>query len=405
MRAPFSCLGMGLLGQPLFQGQETGPTKGIGVDLTFCGAKVLGPKGLEQRDLAVSDGRIGGTGRGVDLGGFWILPGIVDMHGDGFEHHLAPRRGAVTDLGLGLRAAEAEMAVNGITTGILAQFYSWEGGMRGPEFAANMVKALDRTRDERRIDLRVQLRLETRLPGGYDAAETLISQAEIAYVVLNDHVPHDALAAGKKPPRLVGQALKSGRSPEAHWDMLRDLHSQDIKVALSGLAKRLRARGVLLGSHDDPDAETRMDMRNLGASVCEFPETETAASEARLGGDWIIMGAPNVMRGNSHKGKIAAQTLVETGQCDALVSDYHYPSLLQSAFALLDRGVLELHVAWALIAANPARILGLTDRGWLGAGQRADLIVLDPNTRRVEATLSGGKAAYMSSRVAERLLG
>ncbi len=374
------------------------------MQLTFKSGAVLGPDGLQTRDLSVNGDKIGGGGRAVDLGGFWILPGIVDLHGDGFEHHLAPRRGAVTDLGLGLRAAEAEMAANGITTGVLAQFFSWEGGMRGPDFAERVVQALKDTKAERRLDLPLQLRLETRLPDGYARAEALINAGKIGYVVFNDHVPHDALAAGKRPPRLTGQALKSGRSPEAHLAMLQDLHARDIDQDLEALTQRLVAQGVLLGSHDDPDAATRDKMRDLGIKICEFPEAEAAAKQARAGGDWIIMGAPNVMRGGSHKNKISAQDLIKAGLCDVLVSDYHYPSLIQAALALTDRGVLPLPQAWAMVSTAPAQVLGLSDRGWLTEGARADFVILDPATKRVEATVSGGQIAYMSSKVSALLL-
>jgi alpha-D-ribose 1-methylphosphonate 5-triphosphate diphosphatase len=63
--------------------------------------------------------------RCIDLSGYIILPGLVDFHGDGFERHVAPRRGAVVDPREGIRPIEAELAANGITTAMLAQFYSW----------------------------------------------------------------------------------------------------------------------------------------------------------------------------------------------------------------------------------------------------------------------------------------
>src|SRR6056297_3114389 len=116
--------------------------------LTLRGAQVLWPDGLWQGELSLSGGMITDEpqARVVDLDGFVVLPGIVDAHGDGFERHLAPRRGAMTDLGRGLIACEAELAANGITTATLAQFYSWEGGLRGPEFAARVLAAMDKTR-------------------------------------------------------------------------------------------------------------------------------------------------------------------------------------------------------------------------------------------------------------------
>ena len=120
--------------------------------LRLTGAQVLTPDGLKLQALSIAEGLIVPDGPGlreIDLRGCLILPGIVDAHGDGFERHLAPRRGAMKDLGEGLVAAEAEMAANGITTAVLAQFYSWEGGMRGPEFAERVLDALGRTGEAR----------------------------------------------------------------------------------------------------------------------------------------------------------------------------------------------------------------------------------------------------------------
>ncbi|MFP4451611.1 MAG: alpha-D-ribose 1-methylphosphonate 5-triphosphate diphosphatase, partial [Rhodosalinus sp.] len=111
--------------------------------LLLSGAEVLRDGRLAPGDLCVADGMIlaeaPGDARCVDLTGFRVLPGIVDAHGDGFERHLAPRRGAMTDLGAGLAAAEADFAANGVTTAVLAQFWSWEGGMRGPDFARRLL--------------------------------------------------------------------------------------------------------------------------------------------------------------------------------------------------------------------------------------------------------------------------
>src|SRR6056297_181082 len=140
-------------------------------DLRLTGAQVLTPQGLADQPLALGDGLITDTTprREVDLKGFLVLPGIVDMHGDAFEKHLAPRRGAMKDLDQGLIATEAELAANGITTATLAQFYSWEGGMRGAEFAGRVLAGLDDVRETLVTDLRAQLRFETPLLDAYHA--------------------------------------------------------------------------------------------------------------------------------------------------------------------------------------------------------------------------------------------
>ncbi|MGX0977757.1 alpha-D-ribose 1-methylphosphonate 5-triphosphate diphosphatase [Roseovarius sp. MBR-51] len=377
--------------------------------VTLRGAQVLRPDGLEDGDLSLSDGLVTDApeGREIDLSGYMVLPGLVDVHGDGFERHLAPRRGAMKDLAQGMIATEAELAANGITTAVLAQFYSWEGGMRGAEFADRVFDALGDVRGRVDTDLLAQLRFEMSLLEEYDAVLEMVARHGIGYVVFNDHLPHAALAAGKRPQGLTGQALRIGRNPEKHLEFIQGLHDRITEVgpALDRLSVALRAQSVRLGSHDDGTAEARRVARGRGMTIAEFPETLEAAEEARAGGDSVIMGAPNLVRGGSHKGNVSAVDLVAMGLVDALASDYHYPSLKRAAFFLADGGVCDLATAWRLVSRGPAEVLGLEDRGVLQAGLRADLVVIEPATRRVMATLAGGRVSYMAGEVARRFVG
>ncbi|MFW8594514.1 alpha-D-ribose 1-methylphosphonate 5-triphosphate diphosphatase [Cribrihabitans neustonicus] len=377
------------------------------LELTFQGGDVLRPEGVERAgEIAIGGGLVSGApaGRRVDLTGYLVLPGIVDLHGDGFERHLAPRRGAMKQMAEGVAAAEAELAANGITTAVLAQFYSWEGGLRGPEFAAQVFAAIRDVRGSLVTDLLPQLRLEIHMLEHYAALPGKLAEWQVHYVVFNDHLPHDRLAEGKKPPRLTGQALKAGRNPEVHWQMMKDMHARrgELPAALSALCEALAELGVRLGSHDDRTAQDRVLWRNRGARIAEFPETAEAAEAARAAGDAVILGSPNVVRGGSHKGNASALDLIAMGLCDALASDYHYPSPRRAALMLGRSGLLDLAGAWRLVSEGPARVLGLVDRGRLAPGLRADIVVLEKESLRVAATLSGGRVSYMAGDVAAR---
>lgn len=378
------------------------------IDCTFVGADVLTPSGWSDAPMTLAEGVIqeAGTRREIDLEGYWILPGIVDPHGDGFERHMAPRRGALREAHHGVVAVASELAANGITTAILAQFFSWEGGMRGPDFAEHVFESVCEVRPSVPVDLHLQLRLETHLVDDFARAEAAIDRFGIGYVVFNDHLPHQRLSEGRTPPRLTGQALKSGRSPESHLALMQHLHarSSEVPAALDALCARLLARGAVLGSHDDSTSEDRATWAARGAGVSEFPETLEAALAARADRGHIVLGAPNVVRGASHAGNIAASELVGAGLCDALASDYHYPSPLRAAFRLEELGLCDFPTAWRMVSAGPARLLGLTDRGELLPGKRADLIVLDPTKRRVVTTIAGGTVGHLSGPVAERFL-
>ena len=378
------------------------------LNVEFTGAHVLGADVLEPRPLAVAQGLITDVAQTtrVDLDGYMIVPGIVDVHGDGFERHLAPRRGAMKTMQEGLVAAEAELAANGITTAVLAQFISWEGGLRGYEFAEQVFGAIQQVSDTLVTDLRGQLRLETHLLDLYADLPQRMQDWGLSYVVFNDHLPHDRLAKGQVPKRMVGQALKAGRNPDDHLRMMEDLHAQsaDVPGALDWLCKVLAARGIQMGSHDDTTAEGRALWRKRGVRVAEFPETQEAAEAAAAAGDHVVLGSPNVVRGGSHNGNVSALDLISMGIGGALASDYHYPSPRRAAFMLADSGVLPLAQAWHLVSAGPAAVLGLSDRGVIATGKRADLLVLDAQTRRVALTMSGGRVSYMSGDIAARFL-
>lgn len=377
--------------------------------MNLTGARVLMPDGrLHDTRLCIAGGQIASApeGRDVDLSGYLVLPGIVDLHGDGFERHVAPRRGAMKQMNEGIMAAEAEIAANGVTTAVLAQFWSWEGGVRGPDFANEILTAIASVRSAVVTDLHPQLRFETHLLDDYEALPEKLRSWGVTYLVFNDHLPHDRLAEGRKPPRLTGQALKAGRNPERHFELLLDLHRRgpDLAPALDRLCHVLAAQGVRMGSHDDQTAADRAAWRARGVGISEFPETAEAAEAARDNGEAIIMGAPNLVRGGSHKGNASAIDLIAMGLCDALASDYHYPSLKRAALMLEKTGLRDLAGAWELVSQEPARILGLNDRGRFEPGLRADLVVLEADSRRLAATLSGGRVSYLNGEIAARLL-
>ncbi|ASP20185.1 alpha-D-ribose 1-methylphosphonate 5-triphosphate diphosphatase [Antarctobacter heliothermus] len=380
----------------------------MSIELDLYGARVMRPGGWDAASLSLAGGVIvdGSVGRAVDLTGYDLLPGIVDVHGDGFERHMAPRRGALRERDSGMVAVAAELAACGITTAVLAQFWSWEGGMRGPEFAQEVFAAVDAVAPTVPVDLRVQMRLETHFTESFAEAEAALDRWGIGYVVFNDHLPHKRLAEGRTPPRLTGQALKSGRSPETHLALMQRLHAAGAEVpeALDAFCARLAAKGVRMGSHDDQTSEGRAEWRRRGVFVSEFPETLEAAQAARDAGEPVVLGAPNVVRGASHAGNVSALELIGAGLCDALASDYHYPSPARAAWRCVELGLMDEAAAWQLVSEGPARVLGLTDRGRLEPGLRADVVVMERETRRIAAVIAGGQVAYMSGPVAGRFI-
>lgn len=376
--------------------------------IRLTGARVLRDGALHDTDLTVADGQIAtGPAAEMDLRGWLVLPGIVDLHGDGFERHLMPRPSAPFDKRRALGSAAAELAVNGVTTAWFAQSWSWEGGFRSGAAAQELLAALDAARGTLVPDVRVQIRLETHVIAEHPQVLSAIARHAVDYVVFNDHLPEAVALADHQPERFAQWAAQHGRPSETMLAMVRAAQEQGqhVPAALHRLAACLAAMGVRMGSHDDTTGETRAFYRGIGAPVCEFPTTATAAHAARQAGDPVLMGAPNVVRGGSQSGNVAAQTLIEAGLCDALVSDYYYPAMAQAAFHLADTGRMGLAQAWEMISTRPAAIAGLTDRGRLEPGLRADLVVVHPETRAVGLTVCAGRVAHLSGDLAARMLG
>lgn len=373
--------------------------------LRLTGARAM--IGAEMRDqpITLAEGQISdGAAPELDLTGYFLLPGIIDLHGDGFERHLTPRPSAPFDKRRALHSAMAELAVNGVTTAWFAQSWSWEGGFRSGEATCALLEALSAEKAALLADVRVQIRLETHVTDAFAEVERAVAQHGVDYVVFNDHLPEAVEMADHQPARFAQWAAQTKRSAEEMLAIVRAAQAQgpEVPAALDRIAAAFQGLGVRMGSHDDGTAETRGFYRGLGADVCEFPTTFAAAEAARAAGEPVLMGAPNVVRLGSQSGNIAAQSLIEAGLCDGLVSDYYYPALAQAAWHLVDAGVMDLPAAWAMISAGPARIMGLTDRGHLEQGARADLIAVNAETRKVEMTISAGRLAHLSGGLAAR---
>jgi alpha-D-ribose 1-methylphosphonate 5-triphosphate diphosphatase len=150
-----------------------------------------------------------------------------------------------------------------------------------------------------------------------------------------------------------------------------------VSAHIARMAALARAHGAAMLSHDDSQAETRAYYRGLGATVAEFPMHERVFLAARNAGDFIVLGAPNAMRGGSHLGSPGAAEMIARGLCDILASDYFYPAMLGAMVRLHADRIAPLPALWSLVSLNPARAMGLTDRGRIATGQRADLVLLD----------------------------
>ncbi len=372
--------------------------------MTIAGGRVLTER-FEETSLSVEGGRIAGVGgdtgpAGLVLhaAGCLVLPGIVDCHGDAFERHVMPRPGVSFDIDLALRDADRALLASGITTAFHGVTWSWEPGLRGAENARRLVERIAALAPELGADTRFHMRHETFNLDAEDEIRAWLRDGRIGVLAFNDHT-EGTLKSRHRPDKIGKMVERTGLSHEAFMALVDRVYARKGEVAgsIARLAEAARAAGVPMFSHDDMSPQMRREHRELGIAVAEFPIDEATARDAAEAGEPIVFGAPNVVRGGSHTGCPAAEAMVRAGLCTILASDYYYPALPLAPFLLAQRGAAAFPEAWKLVSENPAEALGLTDRGRIAPGLRADLVIVRPEpTPRVVATIAGGRLVHLA---------
>jgi alpha-D-ribose 1-methylphosphonate 5-triphosphate diphosphatase len=368
---------------------------------------------IVETTLEIADGEIsaidGDHGRGsldLDARGLLVLPGIVDLHGDAFERQVMPRPGVDFPIDVALVDSDRQAIGNGITTVFHATTWSWEPGLRCGDNARKLLESIERLRPQLKADTRFHLRHETYNLDAETDISRWLSDGRIDLFAFNDHMD-STVASLDKPLKRSRMVERTGLSGEAFDRLVERVvaRGDEVPASIARLAGSARSAKVRMLSHDDDSPDMREKFRGLGVGIAEFPVNEETAREAARGGDDIVFGAPNVVRGGSHTGWTKAADMIAKGLCSVLASDYYYPAPLLAAFRLAADGVLPLAKAWRLISAAPAQAAGLTDRGVLAEGLRADIILVDdevPLRPRVVAVISAGRLVHLTD--ASRLI-
>ena len=352
----------------------------------------------ESGVIASVSGEAGGDDC-FDARGLFVLPGIVDIHADAFERQMMPRPGVAFPIDVALLESDRQAASNGITTLYHGVTWSWEPGLRGADNARAILAGLEDLRPQLAADTRFHLRYETYNLDAEDEVGEWIARRRIGMLGFNDHMPGQ-----NAPPRarkLAEMADRAGLPLEDFGSLVERLRARadEVPEFVTRLAATAGANAIPTLSHDDMSPDRRRWFRALHCRLAEFPTTIETAQEASIGGDDIVLGAPNVVRGGSHIGWINAADMIARGCCTILASDYYYPAPLLAAFRLAADGVIPLERAWAYVSQRPALAAGLGDRGLIEVGRRADLIAVDAsnqNRSRVVATVANGRIVYLT---------
>ncbi len=354
-------------------------------ETVFKNARIVLEDSVVSGSVQIRDGRIadiseGNIQTGEDFEGDYLIPGLVELHTDHLEQHYSPRPGVRWNATAAIQAHDAQIASSGITTvfDCLRMGSDEDGGFEHGEMRqmADAIQAAERDgrlRSEHLIHLRCEVSADNVLQHFADFE----NDSHVRLVSLMDHAP------GQRQFQTMDQYIfyyqkKRGLSDEAFKIFVdkrvaeSERNSSPHRIAI---AKHCADRGITVASHDDATLAHVDEAIENGVKLAEFPTSFEAAAASHKAGMSVLMGAPNVVRGKSHSGNIAARDLAAGDVLDVLSSDYVPLSLLYAPFILADEVEgISLPKAIAMVTSTPARTAGLADRGRIATGLRADLV-------------------------------
>lgn len=348
---------------------------------------VLDDHVIERGWVAVDGERIAEVGegqapeRGEDMQGDLVMPGLIELHTDHLEAHYVPRPKVYWDPVAAVVSYDGQLATSGITT-VLDSLRVWrdDGADEADGQFDILSAAIDKAReaDLLRADHFLHLRCEVPMPMVVEDAARLAGRPDVKLMSLMDHTPGQRQFRDTEKLKDYYRGKKGGMNETELAEMFARRYDFQKRYAadnMRGLVALAKTHNVPLASHDDTTDENVVDAIRDEVAVAEFPTTIEAARGLHGAGIAILMGAPNVVRGGSHSGNIAAADLAHEGFLDILSSDYIPSSLLMGALQLPERiASITLPQAVRTVTKAPAEAVGLDDRGEIAKGKRADLI-------------------------------
>ena len=333
---------------------------------------------IDNGIIAAIDPQAAGNTRALDLSGHLLVPGLIDLHCDALEKEVEPRPGVHFPLDFACAQADKRNAVAGITTVFHAlSFANHELGVRNNAFAAEIARAVHAWQTHALVDNRVHVRYEVTDETAPPLLTELLQQRHASLLSFMDHSPGQGQFQDVAAYRAY--LARTYKTSDAEFETL----LADKQAAAAGTMERMttlaalaKQQGVSIASHDDDSAEKVKALASLGAVISEFPTNLAAAQAARAQGMATLFGAPNILRGKSQSGNMRALDAVLEGVADCLCGDYSAAALLPSVLMLPELAGIGLADAIALVTRNPARAAGLTDRGEIAVGKRADLVAV-----------------------------
>lgn len=367
-------------------------------DYVITNVRAMLPTGIQDNAaVAVRDGRIAevcdarGIRGDIDGAGLLLTPGFIDVHSDALEKERQPRATALLPWDFAMASYESKVVAAGITTifhGAGFHRNSSHGVDRHPENALELCRAVD-AQASSRVDHRVLHRFNVRSAGTALIEQRLTELndgADHGPILLSheDHTPGQGQYADVE--RFIESLVQGGEdraeaTQRVHQRIADAQRTESLRHENARWMSELAATGkARLIGHDLDTAEAVDLMIERRGVIAEFPTTLEAAERARERDLFVVAGAPNVLRGGSHSGNVAATELIGRGLVHALASDYLITGLLGAVSLLIQQGIAEPHEAFALITSGAATAAGLPDRGSLVEGMRADMALINTAT-------------------------
>ncbi|NYT65696.1 alpha-D-ribose 1-methylphosphonate 5-triphosphate diphosphatase [Alcaligenaceae bacterium] len=323
-----------------------------------------------------------------NLDGDYLMPGFVELHTDNLEKYMNPRPGVDWPPQSAVLAHDAQIVSAGITT-VFDALSIGDVNPKGERMrqlpimlnAISQAEQRGETRAEHRLHLRCELSQEKTL----DMFHELVEDPLVQLVSVMDHSPgqRQFVKLEKYRQYYQGKYHFNDQEMEDFIDQHLENSSKYSHPYRMAIVQACQEKGLAIASHDDATEAHARESAELGMSIAEFPTTVAAAELSHNLGLKILMGAPNIVRGGSHSGNVAAHELAQQGVLDILSSDYYPASLLQAARLLSENDLNHsLAQAVAKISLTPARAAGLDDRGEIRIGLRADLVRVQPTSQQ-----------------------
>jgi len=335
---------------------------------------------LVLRDGLIADFDTGSSRHGDDVEGDYLVPGFVELHTDHLENHYAPRPGVRWNPVAAVQAHDAQVAGAGITTVFDALRVGMDEDARtSTAEMQNLADAIETAKREDRLraDHLLHLRCEVSAPDVLDGLAGFLDVLPVRLVSLMDHSPGQRQFASLDSYRAFYQG-KMGMSDAAYEAFAAKRIAQAEEFSARHrreIVDLCHPRRIAVASHDDATTAHVDEAASDGVSIAEFPTTIEAAAASQAADIRVLMGAPNLVRGGSHSGNVSAASLAEAGHLDILSSDYVPFSLMIAVFALPEIvPSIRLPEAVRLVTRAPAEAVGLTDRGAIRQGLRADIV-------------------------------